>query len=476
MLSTTDPDTVDTTPKQSSKQNNNHYVDTKTPTAITITPTHLRRSGSPLKQEVLASPVPESPVDYYYSPSASPTFSRDARGIEGAHRWTVLSREAEADEVSILSVTSEEKNYFAALIPDALQTPENERRTSSRISGFSGAAVAEDEYEYNNLQNGNEREDSVERFSEVEYDESPPEEIQESVDEQFPPPENEPTLPPFTVNPPLDPPPYVPIRTLKLTMHYRDNKNYVFYPLPIPKKLILPPRLTGPNATKDLPSMPTFKPPKERATDTFEQFLNSHKTALAEDPHIVLQTEFDENTLMGTLMNNLRDQKSDQKSRARTNLAYVPGGKSLLEQDQEVVRRMQMGKVLAAKGGRNWGSTNTGSSRTGSPRQRGSGSRSGSGFVDDDEIFESVSLADMEYQEEDEDVPLAMVRNRIVTQRQDAEESLVERMKRLKEERRLREIKDGETLMERMARLKMENTETLAERQARLKMQRMGMY
>ena len=175
-------------------------------------------------------------------------------------------------------------------------------------------------------------------------------------------------------------------------------------------------------------------------------------------------------------MNNLRDQKSDQKSRARTNLAYVPGGKSLLEQDQEVVRRMQMGKVLAAKGGRNWGSTNTGSSRTGSPRQRGSGSRSGSGFVDDDEIFESVSLADMEYQEEDEDVPLAMVRNRIVTQRQDAEESLVERMKRLKEERRLREIKDGETLMERMARLKMENTETLAERQARLKMQRMGMY
>jgi hypothetical protein len=235
---------------------------------------------------------------------------------------------------------------------------------------------------------------------------------------------------------------------------------------------MLPPRLTGANATTESLPLPNFKPPKEHATDAFEQFLNSHKTALAEDPHIVLQTEFDENTLMGTLMNNLRGQKSEIKSRAKTNLSYVPGGKSLLEQDEEIVRRMQMGKVLAAKGGRNWGST-TGSSM--GSLARGSASRSGSGYVDDDEIFESVSLADMEYQEEDEDVPLAMVRSRIVTQRQDAEESLADRIKRLKEERRLREIQDGETLLERMARLKMEKTETLAERQARLRMQKMGM-
>jgi hypothetical protein len=86
-----------------------------------------------------------------------------------------------------------------------------------------------------------------------------------------------------------------------------------------------------------------------------------------------------------------------------------------------------------------------------------------------------VSLAEMEYREEDEDVPLAVVRNRIVTQRQDAEESLMERMKRLKEERRQREVREGETLMERIARLKVEQAETLAERKERLRMQRIGM-
>jgi len=238
---------------------------------------------------------------------------------------------------------------------------------------------------------------------------------------------------------------------------------------------MLPPRLTGPNASKDMPPLPTFKPPRQPATDALEQFLNTHKTALAEDPHIVLQTEFDENTLMGTLMNNLRDQKSELKSRARTNVSYVPGGKSLLEQDREVVKRMQMGKALVAKGGRSWGSNAGSSSQTGSPKGRMSPSKNGSGFVDEDEVFESVSLADMEYREEDEDVPLAVVRNRIVTQRQDAEESLMDRMRRLKAERMEREVQEEETLMERMARLKMEQGETLAERQARLRMQRLGM-
>jgi len=51
----------------------------------------------------------------------------------------------------------------------------------------------------------------------------------------------------------------------------------------------------------------------------------------------------------------------------------------------------------------------------------------------------------------------------------------MDRMRRLKAERMEREVQEEETLMERMARLKMEQGETLAERQARLRMQRLGM-
>ena len=186
---------------------------------------------------------------------------------------------------------------------------------------------------------------------------------------------------------------------------------------------MLPPRLTGPNAEKELAPAPAFLPPKEHATSVLDTFLDTHTTALQDDPEIVLQTEFDSNTLMGTLMNNLRGQKSEIKGRAITNENYTPGGKSLLELDAEKVQRLQMGKALTSRGGRNWGSTSgPGSIRTTSPYR-------------DDEVFESVSLADMEYREEDEDVPLAMIRERIVTQRADAEESLVERMKRLKAEK-----------------------------------------
>ena len=127
---------------------------------------------------------------------------------------------------------------------------------------------------------------------------------------------------------------------------------------------------------------------------------------------------------------------------------------------------MQMGKALSSRGGRNWGSSHVGSS---SPHRT---SHDRSPFEDED-FFESVSLAEMEDKEQDEDVPLAMVRNRIVTQRQDAEESLMERIKRLKEEKKQREGANTEdkeeTIMERMARLKMEQGETLQERRARLK-------
>jgi len=237
---------------------------------------------------------------------------------------------------------------------------------------------------------------------------------------------------------------------------------------------MLPPKLTGPHAAKDIPPITTFRPPpptlthRETATDALEAFLDTHETALLDDPSVVLQTEFDSNTLLGTLMNNLRDQKSEIKSRARTNEAYVPGGKSLLEMDKEAVQRMQMGKALSSRGGRNWGSSGIGGGSSGSQNQK---SRT-SPYHEEDDVFESVSLAEMEYREVDEDVPLAYVRERIVTQRQDAEESLVERMKRLKEEKKRREKEESETLGERLARLKMEQGETLMERKRRLQEQR----
>jgi hypothetical protein len=237
---------------------------------------------------------------------------------------------------------------------------------------------------------------------------------------------------------------------------------------------MLPPKLTGPAAAKDIPPIATFRPPpptlapRETANDALEAFLDTHETALLEDPSVVLQTEFDSNTLLGTLMNNLRDTKSEIKGRARTNATYVPGGKSLLEMDKEVVQRMHMGKALSSRGGRNWGSSGIGGS-SGSQNHK---SQTESRYHEDDDVFESVSLAEMEYREVDEDVPLAYVRDRIVTQRQDAEESLVERMKRLKAEKKRREAEEKETLGERLARLKMEQGETLVERKRRLQEQR----
>jgi len=232
---------------------------------------------------------------------------------------------------------------------------------------------------------------------------------------------------------------------------------------------MLPPKLTGPHAAQEIPPITTYRPPslpppaREHANDVLDSFLDTHIEALQDDPDVVLQTEFDSNTLLGTLMNNLRDQKQEIKGRAITNEHYVPGGKSLLELDQEAVRRIQMGKALSSRGGRNWGSSHVGSS---SPR------RTSHGSPYEDELFESVSLAEMEYKEQDEDVPLAAVRNRIVAQRKDAEESLVDRIKRLKEEKIKREAQEGETLMQRMARLKMEQGETLQERRARLKLRK----
>lgn len=167
-------------------------------------------------------------------------------------------------------------------------------------------------------------------------------------------------------------------------------------------------------------------------------------------------------------MNNLRDTKVELKGRARTNVDYVPGGKSLIELDKDVITRIHMGKALSSRGGRNWGS---GGGSSSSPR-RDSRVEGESPRLPDDEAFESISLAEQDYGEVDEDIPLAMVQTRIVTQRADAEESLADRMKRLKEEKQKKEVKEGETLKERLARLKLEKNETLQERRQRLLEQR----
>ena len=238
---------------------------------------------------------------------------------------------------------------------------------------------------------------------------------------------------------------------------------------------MLPPRLTGPQASKEIPPIATYRPPsvrsqREHATDFLEAFLDTHETVLQQDPEIILQPEFDSHTLLGTLINNLRDTKVEMKGRAKTNADYIPGGKSLIEMDRDAAQRMQLGKVMSSRAGRDWGTSAGGSS---SPRHASHVESSRPPQLPDDEVFESISLAEFEtYRQVDEDVPLAMVQNRIVTQRHDAEESLADRMKRLKEEKRKKEVGEAETLKERMERLKLEKNETLRERRQRLLAQR----
>ncbi len=139
----------------------------------------VSRPGSPLKEEVLASPD----FDYQFSPDLfsheSPTLSRNNRVFDQTHRWTVLAREAQADEVSILSVTSEEKGYYTSLLPDELPpNPAGEHephghsgsRTGSVISGFNESAFVE----HNEAENEGceELEESGESFSEITFDET----------------------------------------------------------------------------------------------------------------------------------------------------------------------------------------------------------------------------------------------------------------------------------------------------------------
>src|SRR5271169_3248965 len=147
-------DQIDTTPRQPAR--NSTY-------SVQIRP------GSPLKQEVLASPEVESPIDFYEHGSPTLRPRNGNRAYDQARRWTVLTREAEADEVSILSITSEEQGYYASLLPEGAEETAHERlvedsRASSRlgsiISGFDERAFVEHDYEYQEQQEQEEQEEN----------------------------------------------------------------------------------------------------------------------------------------------------------------------------------------------------------------------------------------------------------------------------------------------------------------------------
>jgi len=182
------PSGNDTTPRQPGRQSNSLSI--------------FNRPGSPLKQEVFASPVFGSPEPA----GGSPFLSRDNRVFDQTQRWTVLAREAEADEISLLSVTSEEKGYYTSIVPDDIPDAEPvtvETRASSRISGFDENAFVE----YDEREVRDTREESVERYSEIEDFEPLPTDFI-----HFHSPTSPPTLfdpPQFIRNPPSDAAPYV---------------------------------------------------------------------------------------------------------------------------------------------------------------------------------------------------------------------------------------------------------------------------
>ena len=159
---------------------------------------HIRPS-SPLKQEVLSSPEVHSPIHFFEdgSPTIRPRNSN--RAYDQTHRWTVLAREAEADEVSILSITSEEKGYYTSLLPEGAdetagghEPPLDDYRASSLlgsvISGFDEGAFVEHDPEQQHQNEPNEEDENG--FSEINFEETP-------------------ELTPFVQLPPTEPPPYL---------------------------------------------------------------------------------------------------------------------------------------------------------------------------------------------------------------------------------------------------------------------------
>lgn len=162
----------------------------------------FNRPGSPLKQEVLASPVfgsPE-PADNH----DSPILSRGSRILDTTQRWTVLAREAEADEISLLSITSEEKGYYSSLLPDdtVAEPVTDDRRADSQIGGFDENAFVE----YNDSDLQERRETSIGTYGEIENYEPSPAQFTHFHSPTSPPTRFDP--PGFTQAPPSDPPPY----------------------------------------------------------------------------------------------------------------------------------------------------------------------------------------------------------------------------------------------------------------------------
>jgi hypothetical protein len=86
------------------------------PTLPRTTVRVVHRSSTSPQTDVF--PSPRSGYLDYDGPASPAILTRNDRAYDQTHRWTVLAREAEADEVSILSVTSEEIGYYASILPD----------------------------------------------------------------------------------------------------------------------------------------------------------------------------------------------------------------------------------------------------------------------------------------------------------------------------------------------------------------------
>lgn len=163
----------------------------------------FNRPGSPLKQEVLASPDPQSP-----SPNdpGSPILRREKRAsrtFDSQARWSYIETEvgADFDEVSIISALSEEKDYYGMLadVEDMEELPPivDDSRTTSHVgSVISEGSLVEREEEVNLTP----KEGSIDQFSEIDDNETGFPEGDETL--QFLPSQGP---PPFIQDPPTEP-------------------------------------------------------------------------------------------------------------------------------------------------------------------------------------------------------------------------------------------------------------------------------
>lgn len=100
--------------------------------------TVVHRSTSSPKTDSFPFASPRSTYLDYDEPASPIILSRNDRAFDQTHRWTVLAREAEADEVSVLSVTSEEIGYYASILPDEPVPPPTQDRGNHTRGGKNG--------------------------------------------------------------------------------------------------------------------------------------------------------------------------------------------------------------------------------------------------------------------------------------------------------------------------------------------------